>query len=265
MINFGKIKNAYNSLLAESIGKKHSINKDLFSKYVKIIKESDILKTQFLVYTNIENKLEEDTHAAFNYVNENVALLRKFNYKDIIKENTKLVGLAKEVTNKLNKVYNYSELHSSLANLICINKTASNIEKLNEETKKIVDFIKTNKPKEIIETVDLTVLPSSMLTTIMVDKFNERYDNLSENERKVLKALIEDDKGYQKDVFKQLTTECIDLVNESLKAANIDTKEQLLKVKEKILNDRDVISESELVSNISNLLELKETLQNNNI
>jgi len=50
MQNFGKIQNGFNDLLADSLIKENQVNKDLFKKYIKTIKESEILKTQFLIY-----------------------------------------------------------------------------------------------------------------------------------------------------------------------------------------------------------------------
>jgi hypothetical protein len=47
MQNFGEIKNEFNGLLAESLVTKNNISKGLFKNYLKTIKESDILKTQF--------------------------------------------------------------------------------------------------------------------------------------------------------------------------------------------------------------------------
>jgi hypothetical protein len=49
MQNFGNIKNIFNNLLAEGLTKKDVKSKKLFQKYIKTIKESEVLKTQFLI------------------------------------------------------------------------------------------------------------------------------------------------------------------------------------------------------------------------
>ena len=49
MKNFGKIKNIFNDLVSEGIAIKDTKSINLFKKYVKTIKENEILKTQFLV------------------------------------------------------------------------------------------------------------------------------------------------------------------------------------------------------------------------
>ena len=57
MQNFGKIKNAFNGLLVESFVGNQNTDKNLFKTYIKAIRENEGLKTQFLVYNNIENKI----------------------------------------------------------------------------------------------------------------------------------------------------------------------------------------------------------------
>ena len=125
MQNFGRIKNTFNGILAESVVTKQDANKQLFKKYVKAIKESKILTLQFLVYNNIENKVDTDSNSANFFVNENLKLLEKFKIEDIIKENAKLVSLDKSVEGKLNETYKLSELHESLSKLITTKRTAN--------------------------------------------------------------------------------------------------------------------------------------------
>ncbi len=70
MKNFGFIKSVYNELLSESISEKNSETKSVFKKYLKSIKENEILKTQFLIYKNIENKIEENEAKADENIKE---------------------------------------------------------------------------------------------------------------------------------------------------------------------------------------------------
>ena len=78
MNNFGTIKSTYNILLAEGIAKKTSDGKVAFKNYIRTIKESKALRTQFDVYYSIENKIESDKFKASEYVNECISLLDRF-------------------------------------------------------------------------------------------------------------------------------------------------------------------------------------------
>lgn len=96
MKNFGKIKNTFHEILAESLLNKDNKKKSLFKQYLKLIKENKILKTQYLVYENIESKVEDNESKAFQYIQENIELLKQFKKEDILEANEKLIKLIKE-------------------------------------------------------------------------------------------------------------------------------------------------------------------------
>ena len=255
MQNFGKIKNAFNGILVESfVGDKES-NKNIFKTYIKTIRENEALKTQFLVYNNIENKIEENEFKANLFLQENITLLNKFSKKDLLEANMKL---AKSISIE-NESYEKQELHENLSELIFLKKTSKNIDAIVEATSKIIIHMKNNKLKLVKEAIEL---PNSMLSTIMVEKYNERYSTLDENEKEILKVLIESTDDQKQEVYKKTLKECIDLINENLKEADLNAKDKLLQVKEKLLNDTIEVNEN-FFKNISKLVELKSSLKNN--
>jgi hypothetical protein len=261
MQNFGKIKNAFSEILAEGIASNDVAKKSLFKKYIKTLKESEILKTQFLVYENIENAIETDLFTANLIVSENLSLMDKFNKKDILKENQKLLSLSEEVANKVNESYEETlvSLHESISNLIFLNKKASTINEATKNRKIVLDFINANKPRVIEESYDV---PNSMLSSILVEKYNERYSDLTETEKEVVKVLIESDNDKKIEVYTKISRECIDLIDEKLNESDLETKDRLLKVKDKLLRNTVELNE-DFPKNISKLVELKITLLNN--
>jgi hypothetical protein len=255
MQNFGKIKNAFNGILVESfVGNKES-NKNLFKTYIKTIKENEALKTQFLVYNNIENKIEENELKANLFLQENIALLNKFSKKELLEANKQL---AKSISIE-DESYEKQELHENLSELIFLKKTSKNIDAIVEASSKIIIHMKNNKLKLVKEAIEL---PNSMLSAIMVEKYNERYSTLDENEKEILKVLIESTDDQKQEVYKKTLKECIELINENLKEADLNAKDKLLQVKEKLLNDTIEINEN-FFKNISKLVDLKTSLKNN--
>lgn len=258
MQNFGKIKNAFNGILAEGVVSKNDTNKLLFKKYIKTLKESDILKTQFLVYNNIENKIEENEFKATEFVKANIELMSKFNRKDISEANLKLATDALFVQGKGD--YDLEKLHENISTLIFTKRTPSTVDTIIEATSNIVNYIKTNKKKE---DSDGNELPNSMITPILVDKYNAKYASLDESEKKVLKSLIDSTAEEKNQVYSETLRECIELVNASLKTESIrtnpETYEKLLNVKDKLLNDTHDISEN-FEQKISKLVELRSNL-----
>jgi hypothetical protein len=262
MQNFGKIKNAFSEILAEGIASNDLAKKKLFKKYVKTLRESDILKTQFLVYENIENIIEEDQFSANLIVTENLNLFKKFNKKDMLKENQRLISLSNEVKLKLDESYDekLSSLHESIGNLVFLEKNSKTVSEIAKSTKNILDYVKTNKLKVINESYDV---PNSMLSSMLVEKYNERYGDMTETEKNVIKILVESTDEEKLTLYVKITRECIDLIDTKLTESDLDTKERLLRVKDKLLRDKVELNE-DFSKNISKLVDLQFTLNNNN-
>lgn len=251
--NFGEIKNAFNNILAESVVAKNDEKKDIFKKYVSFIKENEILKTQFFVYTNIENKIEPDMVKAVQYVKENIDLFSKYPKKEILESNKKLINLI----SLENHVGEQSDLYENISTLIFTEKTANNIDSIIEATNKVANYIVNNKEKVVSESIDL---PNTMLSSIMVDKYNQKYGSLDESDKKILKVLIESTDDEKKEVYNGVLRECIDLINENLETSDLETKDKLLRVKDRLLNDKQEIDEN-FIKNISKLVELRDSLK----
>jgi hypothetical protein len=252
--NFGKIKSVFNNILSEGVIEKNEAKKGLFKEYLKAIKEDEILKTQFLVYTNIENKVENDATKAIQFVKENIELFSKFTKKQILESNHKLV---QNILFEFEFQDERAELYENISTLIFTPRTPNTIDTIVEATSKVVEYILNHKPKVVTEAIEL---PTSMISTMMVDKYNEKYASLDESEKQVLKVLIESTDEEKKEVYSTTLRECIDLINEKLSTADLDTKDKLLRVKEKLLNDKQEINE-DFFKNISKLVELKNNLK----
>jgi hypothetical protein len=253
--NFGHIKELYNNILSESVMSKNEGSKKLFKNYVKTLRENEMLKTQFLVYSNIENKVETDIAKATMFVKENIDLFSKYAKKDIFEANKKLVSellFEKDITNEK------AELHENISILIFTEKKPQTIDTIVEAMNNVVNYIVNNKESEVTEAIDL---PTSMVTAMMVEKYNQKYSVLDESQRNVLKVLIESTDDEKKQVYGDMLNECLSLINEKLEASDLDTKDKLLRVKEKLLNDKQEVNE-DFIKNISKLVELRDGLKN---
>ena len=111
MQNFGKIKNAFNDIFAESITDKNVEKRKVVKRFIKAISESKILKAQFLIYNNIEARVDENQFSANLFVTENINLLNKFSKDEIMTENNKLVNMSQMVKERLESEYDKKELH----------------------------------------------------------------------------------------------------------------------------------------------------------
>lgn len=258
MKNFGLIKNSFNTILSESIGGTDLKSKSLFKNYLKQIKESEILKTQFLIYKNIEDKVEINETKAIEFVKENIALMQKYTKEEILGANELLeskIPSSLEVDN----VYDsetIKDLHENISKLILTKKTPDTVGGIVEATLNVAKYINNNETKVIKE--DLGI-PNSLLSNIAVEKFNEKYADLNESDKTVIKLVFESDANDRCDFFNESIKTCLGLINDKLKDADTSIKESLLAAKENLL-ERE-FNDNAFVKDVSKILELSEDLK----
>ena len=233
MSNFGNIKDTFKNLVIESTIKKDIKGKKLFSKFLKTIKENETLKNQYLIYSNLQNTKFDDKTEAIDFVKENISLLKGLNEEHINKGNEFFLKILKG--NEI--VKENQEFYNKITYLVNTKKTPSNIKKINETINFIVNPMleKEVTTEEVVtESVDL---PPSVLTKLAVNKFNSRYSNISESEKEIIKTVLNGSNEDKEETFNKLKRECIDTINNKLnKSSDLDLKDKLLKVKDKLLN-----------------------------
>ena len=138
-------------------------------------------------------------------------------------------------------------------------KNATNIDEYMTAYNEVVDYIVNNKVKEITESVDL---PVSVLTNIMADKFNEAYSELNESEKEVLTLIINSKSEDKKNIYHNMIDECISLVDKHLTLDNTrgELAGKLIKVKDKLIAEKNSFNEDSFEDGISKLIELKNNL-----
>jgi hypothetical protein len=254
MENFGNIKDTFKNLVVESIIKKNEKGKKLFSKFLKTIKENKTLKNQYLIYSNLQNSRFDDGVEAKEFVKENIELLKGLNEGHIVKGNEFFVKLLKG--NKIIK--ENQEFYNKISYLVNTAKTPSNIKKINETINYIV---KNMLEKEEVEEVvtESVYLPPSVLTKLAVNKFNSRYSNISESEKEIIKTVLNGTSEDKENIFNKLKRECIDGIDSKLnESSDLDLKDKLLKVKDKLLNNSFNIDS--FTSDITRIYDLKESI-----
>jgi hypothetical protein len=258
MKNFGLIKDSYNTILSESIGSKRLNSKLLFKNYLKQIKENKVLRTQFLIYKNIEDMVEVNETKAIEYIRENISLMGKYTKQEILDAN-KLLESKIPTSLKEGSVYTnvkVKELHENISILILTKKTASSVGEIVEATLKVAEYINNNQVKVINE--DLGV-PTSLISNIAVEKFNEKYISLNETERKVINLIMDSSVENRSTFFNESVKGCLTQINEKLKESDSSVKESLLLAKENLLDRK--FNDTTFISDISKILELNEDLK----
>lgn len=232
MSNFGNIKDTFKNLVIESTIKKDDKGKKLFSKFLKTIKENETLKNQYLIYSNLQNSKFDDGVEAREFVKENISLLKGLNKEHINKGNEFFLKVLKG--NEI--VKENQEFYNKVTYLVNTKKTPSNLKKVNESINHIVSVMLEKEDVEEVVTESLD-LPPSVLTKLAVNKFNSRYSNISESEKEIIKTVLNGSNEDKEEIFNKLKRECIDTINNKLnESSDLDLKDKLLKVKDKLLN-----------------------------
>jgi hypothetical protein len=255
MKNFGFIKTIYNDMLSEAISNKDVKRKKIFKTYLKKLKENEVLRTQFLIYKNIENKIEENETRIIEYIKENISLMNKFSKKQILNSNKKL---AKGVSLKIEAYKNnevMKKLHENISYLIHTQKNAKTIDSIFESVSQISDYIKNNTKKKITESLGVS---NEILTSVVVDKYNEKYKGLSEGSKKLINTILESSNSDKMKFFNKTIKDCLGIVNEQIVDADLSLKESLLSVKENLLNR--VFNENSFEVDILKIFQLKKDL-----
>ena len=236
IMNFGTIKNIYAKFLIDSYitESKKDLNKKNYKNFIKLISESPVLRTQFIVYKNIENGYFSSEVSAVEYLKENISLFDTFSKKNILKENEKLV---KNLTSTYKKVdfNSTNQLHEALHNLISLEKKAETINQLHESFEVVKKWLTTPKEKISENTSKTKVNPKNFLD-IVTQKYNEKYSNISEEEKKVLKTILSKNNEEKELLLKDMVKESITLINTSLKEFG-----DSISIKEKLLEAKDII------------------------
>jgi hypothetical protein len=254
MHNFGNINNAFSEVLFESFIKKDAAKKKLFNTYLATIKESKILKTQYLIYKNISEKYDINDLKIGEYIKESISLMNSFKLNDIVSENKKLIKLIGETSKLLEYDYDVKELHENINNLIILGRTKNhkNINKIVESLDYIFNYIKNNKPVDEEQSINEGV------ANLAISKFNEKYGNLESDDFNTLKSIIDSSNDGKETTFKNTLGECVNLIDSKLTESDGETKDKLLKVKDKI--SKMSYNEETFIKDISKIIELKRNL-----
>jgi hypothetical protein len=186
IVNFmisNKLKDSYfnNNLIEES--------KKMTSDFINIVKNSPILQLEFKVFDNIENKHIENDVTATRYIDNNIKLFEVYTLQEINKEHEKLKSFVNE--NAIPKNNDMILLYNAIDNLIkesLKDYDDVDVDCMHESFTTVLNHIKQPK-KELVESIEAAEINEHVIE-IAVNKFNEKYESLDENDRNLFHKLI---------------------------------------------------------------------------
>lgn len=260
-INVGVVNLVLSELLIESYlnGSLLKESKNTTNKFINNIKSSPILQLEFKVFNNIENKRIDNEIAATRYIDNNIKLFETYTYEEVLNEKEKIKSFVIENQNKLSSKHDQKiKLYNAINNLILESikdYSETNVDLIHESFITVLNHIRRSEPKNEDINIEYQDINENVIE-IAINKFNEKYTSIDENDKNLLKKLIESSYNEKIDLFKDYKDRIIEILN-SVKDESIDTN-KILKTKEKIISLDESIENID--DNIIKLHELKKGL-----
>lgn len=196
MKSFGEIKTSVEKSLVKNYGK--SSFKSLMKEFKKNILDDKQISEMYFLYDALSKPSGFNKEYVGDYVNESTDVL-----KDLIQKNTeKLERLSAWVESMIQLDENeYKNIDT-----IVYNKSVKNLDKVIESKNVIKSLLITEKKEVVKESVSI---PLSSMLKIASNVFNEKYENISEEEKNELKSLLGLTKEETKEQVKELTEDVV--------------------------------------------------------
>lgn len=238
-----KFKRRYFGNLNES----HDSSNVSINKFLKLIKESPILKTEFKVLRNIENKHIPDEASAIRYIDNNIKLFEIYTLNEVFEEKKKLLELYDrefDVGEYKDKINLYRLIDDLIIQSLSDHEKID-VDLLHETFNQVLEHVRTPKNERKYKDTDLIDLENVDETIIKmgIDKFNERYATLTENDKKFLFVLIESDDEKKKELFEDYKNKNIKILNETSDAHLVDRKHKALEKIKSMIYNKDTIDD----------------------
>ena len=188
-INFKNIKDLGTKLFYNSLYENSDFS---YKDFIKDIKQSPVLRTQYIVYSNVENNKFDDRETAAYFLKENFDLFKQFSKKEILDANQKL-------TNKFFSKIEINEEEDRIFDLIVEStkdKKSTNYKKKAETFNSLLNEIVT---KEVIQESEEVGgiefnqnIPIKRVIKRASEIINEKYSFFDEENHVVLFCLAKD-------------------------------------------------------------------------
>ena len=241
MENFGKIK----TILGIKYINESSM--DSISKFMKIMRDSKKLQTEFKIYNSLENAYIPNEVLAMKHIDRNLS------NKSVLNE-TEL-----EKIQKFNDNIDLDQKKTKLYESIHVLLHEDDVDLQHDAYVTVLEHIKNNKPEieENKEYIYPTGIDKEIILEMAVKKFNDKYSLLNENEKKIFKTLYKTTFEEKKNLFESLKQDAIDLTY------NGDNNGIEDKINEAIDSINKIVFNEETADNtIIKLIQYKEHLLN---
>lgn len=248
---FGELKTIFENNLVTLFKNKSNIIKE----YTNLIKGDKNLTAEHHFFTALQN-IQEGSDVK-TYINEALELVgNRINYNTINESNKKVNSLLNKYRNELIQDVDEDviKLAESCNYVLTHKKKISNLNEMNNHLSVIATYATSHLKNPVNESVN---------TNKLIEDFERKVDSLLNEEEKsfvqeIMNAKKSSDNAKQKKLFEKFKGDCLNQINKMLSESNDAEKEQLLNIKEQLLNKEFCVET--LVKDMAKLLEMRDVL-----
>lgn len=259
-INVGIVKMIILNKLNESLLNEKSLHdlKELSTNFCNTVNSSPLLKLEYKLFENLSNKSIENDVVATRYIDNMVKLFENYSIEEINSEHNKLNEFISEsdLSNISTKVLSLNESIHNLVTESLKKDNSVDIDLLHESFTNVLGHIKSNKiDPVIVENKNNDNVLNKDVVNIAINKFNEKYDMLGEDDKTLLTLLTKSTKEEKKSLFENYK---IDVKSILTNLKNDETKDKIDESLSKI--DKMDYNNKTINDDIITLYELKKAL-----
>lgn len=251
--NFGMMNHVFEEVLPMLYVK----NKKAVKEYVNTIRGDKNLRAEFQFIKALK-ECSGDVDIK-SYINECLDLASdSIDYKTIKESNDKLKEVMVKYGMRPSNLISEEDLkfYDICNTVLTKKKKLSNIIEMKNNVNELSSYVDSHKKDIVNESKSIDIVK-------MVDDYERKYNNLlSEEEKSFVKELIDAKQGYvddkKKKLFDKMRNECVDIVNKLIKESDGEVKENLLDVKEQLINKE--FCQETLVKDMAKFLEIRDVL-----
>jgi len=223
-------------------------------EFLNVVKNSPILKLENKVFQNIENKTILNESLAMRYIDKNIKLFEVYTKDELINEHKKIEKFLNGIDiNETKEIKLYNAITDLIIESISENEKID-VDTIHESFIIVLNHVMEEKNKNEIENTDEII--NEEVLKIAINKFNEKYSKLNENEFKLLNTLLEKDFSQKMVLFEEFKNNIFDKLN------NINDDSYKEKIDETVNKINLIVNtETNIDDNILNLYELSEGLK----
>lgn len=251
MKNFAKLKDSVYNEVISCLNENRPRAKKIIKGYVKILKQNPTLSEAFYIHNNLETGCFENEDVKHGFIVENLNAIKRLNKEELRVGLEQLDNFIKgnkiEYTTELNVL---SEKLSSL--MLNVNKTNKSV-----ENNKAIEYVIEHVSKRQIENDQRKPISHKIFKEVVSKNYQEKYGNLSEVEKKIVKNFFTGDKNLIQKQYNEITNELIESLQTKIKeTTDSEMKLKLYEVKDKLFETPTDIT----LEHFNKLLQLKENL-----